>query len=138
MGGEFCPPLMTEVSSSTHGSVVLVSESIAMIPPFDDFGNLPPGIHRATIEEVRDRFGDGSPEREAEMDELAAFANWAKAFGIIRIIVNGSFVTGRLSPGDVDVIILPGPNADMDALPNDLDFPFLQIIMAADDSDLQT
>ena len=109
-----------------------------MIPPFDDFGNLPPGIHRATIEEVRDRFGDGSPEREAEMDELAAFANWAKAFGIIRIIVNGSFVTGRLSPGDVDVIILPGPNADMDALPNDLDFPFLQIIMAADDSDLQT
>jgi hypothetical protein len=108
-----------------------------MIPPFDDYGNLPPGIHRATIEEVRARFGDGSPEREAEMDELAAFVTWAKEFGIERIVVNGSFVTGKLAPQDVDVIILPGSQATLSALPNDLDFPFLQIILAADNVDLE-
>lgn len=107
-----------------------------MIPAFDDYGNLPPGIHRATIGEVRERFGDGSPEREAEMAELESFTIWALGFGIARIIIDGSFVTGRLSPGDVDVVILPGPDANLDELPNDLDYPFLQVIIAADASDL--
>ena len=37
-----------------------------MLPEFDEVGNLPPGIHRATIEEVVQRFGVGSPERDVE------------------------------------------------------------------------
>ena len=42
-----------------------------MLPPFDEYGNLPPGIHSASLEEIVDRFGRGSVEREVEMRELA-------------------------------------------------------------------
>ena len=41
-----------------------------MIPPFDDNGFLPPGIHICSLDELRIRFGHGSPEREVEMKEL--------------------------------------------------------------------
>jgi hypothetical protein len=41
-----------------------------MLPPFDESGNLPRGVHRASIEEIVDRFGHGSPEREVEIREL--------------------------------------------------------------------
>jgi hypothetical protein len=108
-----------------------------MIPAFDDYGNLPTGIHRATIEEIRVRFGDGSPEREAQMAELIDFVNWCRSARILRVIVNGSFVTGKLAPLDVDVIILPDLSAPQNELPNDLVFPFLQIITAADNEDLE-
>ena len=37
-----------------------------MLPEFDEVGNLPPGSDRATIEEVVQRFGVGSPERDVE------------------------------------------------------------------------
>ena len=108
-----------------------------MIPPFDDYGNLPPGIHRATIEEVRARFGDGSPEREAQMAELLEFVDWCRSSRVARIVVNGSFVTGKLAPQDVDVIIVPGSDDTDHEISNDLIFPFLQIITAADDQDLE-
>jgi hypothetical protein len=108
-----------------------------MIPPFDDYGNLPPGIHRATIEEVRARFGDGSPEREAQMAELIEFVVFCRKAGVLRIVLNGSFVTGRLTPQDVDVIVLPDAARTENLFPNELVFPFLQIITAADDQDLE-
>jgi hypothetical protein len=59
-----------------------------MIPDFDDNGNLPPGIHVCTIEELQARFGGGSPERIVEMAELIGFIKWASydtavdAFGL--------------------------------------------------------
>src|SRR6266571_6456665 len=80
-----------------------------MPPPFDDFGNLPPGIHSCTIEELVSRFGSGSEERETEINELLHFIDAAKKAGVRRLMVNGSFVTGKLAPNDVDVVVLPGP-----------------------------
>ncbi|HUE75098.1 MAG TPA: hypothetical protein VMP01_29790 [Pirellulaceae bacterium] len=112
-----------------------------MIPALDDYGNLPAGIHRATLEELVAAFGSGSPEREVQASELVEFVQWAITAGIRRIIVNGSFVTGKLSPNDVDVIVLPGPEYPMDTMDNevihDSVWPFLQIIFAADDADLE-
>jgi hypothetical protein len=66
-----------------------------MLPAFDEFGNLPQGIHRATIEEVVQRFGAGSPEREVEEQELLLFTGWARRAGVRRLVVNGSFVTAK-------------------------------------------
>jgi hypothetical protein len=37
-----------------------------MLPPLDDQGNLPPGIHLCTVEELAARFGSGSEERATE------------------------------------------------------------------------
>ena len=109
-----------------------------MLPPFDDYGNLPPGIHPATIDEVIERFGTGSPEREVEAAELADFVKSAVRIGVRRIIVNGSFTTGKLVPNDVDLIILPAEDAyDKIEMSTELSWPFLQIIIAADDADLE-
>ena len=33
------------------------------LPPFTAQGDLPPGLHRATLAEVLERFGSGSPQR---------------------------------------------------------------------------
>ncbi len=111
-----------------------------MLPPFDDFGNLPPGIHACSVAELVTRFGSGSEEREAEMSELLHFIEAAKAAGVRRLMVNGSFVTGKLSPNDVDVVFLPGPGYPGQGPKLDSDeliWPFLQIIVAADNADFE-
>lgn len=110
-----------------------------MLPSFDEHGNLPPGIHRCTIEELIQHFGTGSVEREVEIQELLEFIAWAREADIQRVIVNGSFVTSKESPNDVDVVILPGPNyprSQNPAFEEITRFPFLQIVVAADEDDL--
>ena len=111
-----------------------------MLPPFDDFGNLPPGIHSCSVPDLIARFGSGSEERETEISELLLFINAAKAAGVRRLLVNGSFVTGKLAPNDEDVVFLPGPGypGTGSRLDNEeLVWPFLQIIAAADDADFE-
>jgi hypothetical protein len=41
-----------------------------VIPEFDDFGYLPPGIYPATIEEINERFGQQSEVRRVQMQSL--------------------------------------------------------------------
>ncbi len=41
-----------------------------MIPPFDDSGCLPPGVHRATLAEIEDRFGRRSELRRVQMESV--------------------------------------------------------------------
>jgi hypothetical protein len=38
-----------------------------MIPPFNELGFLPPGVHAATLAEIRDRFGGFSEIRRAQV-----------------------------------------------------------------------
>ncbi len=111
-----------------------------MLPAFDDIGHLPPGIHHCSVAELAARFGSGSEEREAEMGELLHFIEAAKEAGVRRLMVNGSFVTGKLAPNDVDVVYLPGPDYPRQGPKLDdeeLVWPFLQIIVAADDADFE-
>jgi hypothetical protein len=111
-----------------------------MLPDFDEFGNLPPGIHRATIEEVVQRFGVGSPERDVEGRELLQLTGWVRRAGVLRLIVNGSFVTATIAPNDVDLVILPGPEYPREQPPatdEEVCWPFLQILVAADEEDME-
>lgn len=110
------------------------------LPAFDDFGNLPPGIHPCSVAELVARFGGGSDERDAEISELLNFIEAAKTAGVRRLMVNGSFVTGKLAPNDVDVVLLPGPDYPRQQQELDADevvWPFLQLIVAADDADFE-
>jgi hypothetical protein len=107
-----------------------------MLPPFDDNGHLPPGIHHCTMEEVAERFGHGSPEREVEIKELLLFFEWARRSGARRLIVNGSFVTDKVEPNDVDLVLLPDPDQPS-AGQEEVLWPFLQILVAADEADLE-
>ena len=111
-----------------------------MLPPLDENGYLPPGIHRCQVDEIVDRFGTGSPEREVETQELLDFIEWARRAGIRRVVVNGSFVTAKTSPNDVDIVVLPAADYPREAgacIDEESRWPFLQIVVAVDDDDLE-
>jgi hypothetical protein len=80
-----------------------------MIPPLNDDGYLPPGIHPATLEEIAARFGQESELRQVQMESLHWLVDLARRAGVQRIVVNGSFVTDKLEPNDVDCVLLIGP-----------------------------
>jgi hypothetical protein len=109
-----------------------------LLPAFDEFGNLPPGIHRCGIEELVARFGNGSPEREVETKELLDFLAWARTAQVECVIINGSYASAEVAPNDVDIVLLPGTkfSGDLDWLEQEVRWPFLQVLVAADASDL--
>lgn len=72
-----------------------------MIPPFDDNGNLPPGIHWAEWSEFKERFGT-TPKRLRIIQGLQTAMEQLKAAGCRTIYINGSFVTNKTEPGDFD------------------------------------
>jgi hypothetical protein len=72
-----------------------------MIPPFDDEGNLPPGIHPAAWREVESRFGQTAHRRRL-LDGLRRALDTLRAAGCRRVYVDGSFVTAKVEPGDFD------------------------------------
>jgi len=72
-----------------------------MIPPFDAAGNLPPGVHEATWDELVARFGT-TPRRLALLAGLRAALDALRAAGCRRAYVDGSFVTAKPDPGDFD------------------------------------
>lgn len=77
-----------------------------MIPPFNDVGCLPPGIHAATVEEIEARFGRESEIRLAQMESVRWMIDLAVRAGAQRIVLNGSFVTDIMEPNDVDCVLL--------------------------------
>jgi hypothetical protein len=79
-----------------------------MIPNFNDEGYLPAGIHRATLEEVADRFGREPELRESQTESLRWLVDLCKRAGVQRLIINGSFVTDKWEPNDVDCVLLAG------------------------------
>ena len=81
-----------------------------MIPEFDDHGYLPPGIHNATIDEIASRFGVESELRRVQMESLRWFVTLANRAGVLRVVVNGSFITDTYEPNDVDCVLLIEPN----------------------------
>lgn len=77
------------------------------LPPFTASGDLPAGIHRATLREMLDRFGTGSPKRKVRALWLERIYRLASKTGhLARLVVFGSFVTAKPEPNDVDVFML--------------------------------
>lgn len=76
-------------------------------PEFDNNGDLPTGIHQATLSEVLQHFGTGTIQRRLVGQRLARIYKLAKSTGqVARFIVFGSFVTAKPNPGDVDIFML--------------------------------
>jgi hypothetical protein len=77
------------------------------LPSITETGDLPQGLHRASLEEVLSQFGEGSVQRKLvgmrlrRVYELAIATRHVKRF-----IIFGSFVTSKLEPNDVDVFIV--------------------------------
>ena len=77
-----------------------------MLPDFDEHGNLPPGIYRVSINEIIERFGRPlytvRRERAAHLKEFHDFISKVA----IGLYVDGSFITSKLAPSDVDLLVL--------------------------------
>lgn len=77
------------------------------LPALNELGDLPEGIHPATLDEVVARFGAGSGQRRAVTDRLRRIYQLALAAGHLdRLLVFGSYVTDAGEPDDVDVILV--------------------------------
>jgi len=72
------------------------------IPGFTPQGQLPPGDHKATIKEVEERF-TWTFGRRALYDGLVYVADNLTQRNVDIIWVDGSFVTNKERPRDVDV-----------------------------------
>ena len=75
------------------------------IPDFRDDGYLPMGIHPATEAEVSERFGKGNVQRAVLMNRLSTWLAQASAVKAVRFLVDGSFVTAKDEPNDVDCAV---------------------------------
>lgn len=73
-----------------------------MIPEFTADGLLPQGVHPATLGEVLERFG-GNERRERLLMGLVEALRLLRAAGCRRVYINGSFVTSKELPNDIDV-----------------------------------
>ncbi len=72
-----------------------------MIPDFTADGLLPEGVHPATLEEVLERFG-GNERRNQLLTGFIEALRRLRAAGCRRVYVNGSFVTSKERPNDID------------------------------------
>jgi len=86
------------------------------IPGFEADGFLPVGIHVCTAEEISDRFGrflttDRRPSLNAG---LIRYINELKEADIGKyLIVNGSYVTQKERPSDIDVLLVLKDDVDL-------------------------
>jgi predicted nucleotidyltransferase len=93
------------------------------IPDLNEHGLLPPGLHDCTFSQLREKFGQdqwmsGEPESAREVlcqqrsrlcGRLAAYLEELRRIGLgVVVLVDGSFVTAKPDPNDIDlVIVLP-------------------------------
>lgn len=76
------------------------------IPVFRDDGYLPEGLYLASEAEVLFRFGTASRRRRNLALRLRRWLDLARQVGALRFLVDGSFVTSKNEPRDVDSVIL--------------------------------
>jgi len=81
------------------------------IPLFDEHGFLPAGVHDCALAEVKSRFGlaPGSDRRPQLFRKLQALVAEVRAANFARcLLLDGSFVTSKADPNDIDlVLVLP-------------------------------
>jgi predicted nucleotidyltransferase len=96
------------------------------IPAFVTAGLLPVGVHDATLEEIRQRFGIQNDTRIKHFGNLKTFCEELEVFGslIKGIFVDGSFVTDKPVPSDVDIVVVHDED-DFDALDDHVNREFL-------------
>lgn len=77
------------------------------IPFFNTAGDLPVGIHPATLEEVLERFGRENSQRQRLAQRLRRIFTFATETGQLgRFILFGSFITNKPEPNDIDVFLV--------------------------------
>lgn len=76
-------------------------------PEFNENGDLPVEIYKATLEEVLEYFGQGSLQRQLVARRLVKIYNLVKSTNqLSRFIIYGSFINEKTNPGDIDIFLV--------------------------------
>jgi predicted nucleotidyltransferase len=80
---------------------------VSAFPDFNPNGDLPPGVHRASLAAVLEHFGGATEQRRIVAQRLERIHRLAIGTGALaRFIVFGSFVTDKAAPNDVDIFLV--------------------------------
>lgn len=91
------------------------------LPNLNHEGELPEGIHPATIDEVVAQFGSGTEQRIIVTERLQRIYQLAKDTGCLQqLIIFGSYITAKSKPNDIDVVIIFDDDFDMAACSEDV------------------
>lgn len=76
---------------------------------FNENGMIEPGLHSCTVTEFKQTFVDKFPSSQRRQEIFDCFINFvgklSNSYNIHEIWVDGSFVTEKVNPNDVDIII---------------------------------
>jgi len=76
-------------------------------PAFNELGDLPIGLYRATLAEVIAHFGHDTAQRMAITARLAHIYALVRHTGSVqRFIIFGSYVTAAPNPRDIDIFLV--------------------------------
>src|SRR5258708_319397 len=89
------------------------------IPPLNAEGYLPPGIFDCVLLELRRKFGefhdsDQRPRLFGQLEQLISALQRSELFEAL--LVDGSFVTAKPAPNDIDLIAVLRPNHDLSVI----------------------
>ena len=78
-------------------------------------GELPEGVHPASLDEVIARFGGGTLQRQEVTARLRRIYEPVSATGkLARFIIFGSYVSGKPDPNDVDIFLIMSEEFEVD------------------------
>lgn len=76
------------------------------IPDLTEHGLLPDGVHDATLTEIEARFGSANDRRRELFSKLSSFCRVLAGLPFANeLFADGSFVTDKPSPGDIDAVL---------------------------------
>ncbi len=75
------------------------------IPDFRQDGYLPEGLHLASEAEVTFRFGSSNRVRRRLVIRVRRWIELAREINAERLLIDGSFITAKAEPNDVDAVI---------------------------------
>ena len=86
------------------------------LPQLNYAGELPAGVHQATMDEVFAQFGSGTAQRQAVTARLRRIYDLAQGTRKLeRRILFGSYITAKPDPNDVDIILVMRDDFDVQA-----------------------
>lgn len=84
------------------------------LPSIAETGDLPQGVHHASLQELLNQFGQATRQRKLVGMRLERVYELAAAMGHMkRFIVFGSFVTAKPEPNDVNVFLVMHDTFDL-------------------------
>src|SRR5437867_1549786 len=88
------------------------------IPEFDEDGFLPEGVHECSLDELHQRFGrfQRTDRRSSLFAKLLAYIQELRSTGMVAgLVVDGSFVTSKAEPNDIDLVLILRADHDFSA-----------------------